>query len=63
MLVTVRILHGFGLGMIQCLVPMYMTEVSPAHCRGAMTGMTAGGSGLGYILYVSRNEWPFCGRD
>lgn len=69
MFVTVRIVQGFGLGMTWCLVPLYMTEVSPPHCRGAMTGVTGVGSGLGYILYVREaasskivanesSEWP-----
>ena len=33
MLITVRILHGFGLGMIICLVPLYITEVVSAHSK------------------------------
>ncbi len=53
MLITTRILHGFGLGMQICLVPLYLTEVSPAHCRGIMTGMTVMGFGLGYTAYVT----------
>jgi MFS family permease len=27
MLITMRIFHGFGLGMMICLVPLYITEV------------------------------------
>ncbi|KIX02609.1 uncharacterized protein Z518_08551 [Rhinocladiella mackenziei CBS 650.93] len=34
MLITVRLLHGFGLGMLICLVPLYLTEVAPPHRRG-----------------------------
>ncbi|EXJ68554.1 uncharacterized protein A1O5_08347 [Cladophialophora psammophila CBS 110553] len=49
MLITIRILHGFGLGMLICLVPLYLTEVSPPHCRGLMSGMTVMGFGLGYV--------------
>jgi MFS family permease len=30
MLIAVRFLHGFGLGMIICLVPLYITEVVSA---------------------------------
>lgn len=48
MLITVRILHGFGLGMTICLVNTYLTEVSPAHCRGVMSGMTVMGLAIGY---------------
>lgn len=28
MLIVMRLLHGFGLGMLICLVPLYLTEVS-----------------------------------
>ncbi|KIV79067.1 hypothetical protein PV11_06654 [Exophiala sideris] len=49
MLITIRLLHGFGLGMLICLVPLYLTEVSPAHCRGVMSGMTVMGFGLGFV--------------
>ena len=49
MCVTVRILHGFGLGMIICLVPLYTTEVAPPHRRGVMAGMTVMGFGMGYL--------------
>ncbi|KAH0847282.1 hypothetical protein AYO21_07328 [Fonsecaea monophora] len=49
MLITIRILHGFGLGMLICLVPLYLTEVSPPHCRGLMSGMTVMGFGIGYV--------------
>ena len=58
MLITIRILHGFGLGMQICLVPLYLTEVSPAHCRGVMTGMTVMGFGVGYVAYVTnKSAW------
>jgi MFS family permease len=40
MLVTVRILNGFGLGMLICLVPLYLTETAPARFRGSLAGMT-----------------------
>lgn len=50
MLLTVRVLHGFGLGMLICLVPLYLTEVSPAHCRGLVSGMTVMGFGMGYVV-------------
>ena len=53
MLITVRILHGFGLGMQICLVSTYLTEVSPPHCRGVMSGMTVMGFGIGYVAYAA----------
>ncbi|KAK5685720.1 hypothetical protein LTR17_026983 [Elasticomyces elasticus] len=49
MLIVVRILQGFGLGMIIALVPLYITEVSPPHRRGMMTGLTCLSFGLGYV--------------
>lgn len=52
MIIIVRILQGFGLGMIICLVPLYTTEVAPAHRRGLLSGMTVMGFGSGYTLYV-----------
>lgn len=52
MLVTTRILHGFGLGMILCLVPLYGTEIAPPKRRGIFSGITVMGYGMGYVLYV-----------
>ena len=52
MLVIVRFLHGFGLGMVVCLVPLYLTEVAPPHRRGLLSGLTTLGLGLGYVTYV-----------
>jgi MFS transporter, SP family, solute carrier family 2 (facilitated glucose transporter), member 3 len=40
MLITVRILHGVGLGMLICLVPLYLTETAPPRFRGVLAGMT-----------------------
>ena len=51
MLLTIRVVHGFGLGMLICLVPLYLTEVSPPHCRGIISGMTVMGFGVGYCVY------------
>lgn len=48
MLIIVRILQGVGLGMILCLVPLYITETVPAHRRGMMTTMTVYSFGIGY---------------
>ncbi|RVX66768.1 hypothetical protein B0A52_08961 [Exophiala mesophila] len=55
MLLTIRVVHGFGLGMLICLVPLYLTEVSPPHCRGIISGMTVMGFGVGYcvVAFVS----------
>jgi MFS family permease len=49
MLVIVRILHGFGLGMLLCLTPLYNTEIAPPKWRGMFSGMTTMGYGMGYL--------------
>lgn len=48
MLVTVRFIHGFGMGMALALVSLYLTEVAPAHRRGRLAGLTRAGFSVGY---------------
>jgi MFS family permease len=50
MFIVFRFVHGFGLGMIICLVPLYISEVAPPHRRGALSGMTVMGLVLGYLM-------------
>ncbi|KAJ9609817.1 hypothetical protein H2200_006146 [Cladophialophora chaetospira] len=50
MLITVRLLHGFGLGMLICLVPLYLTEVAPPRQRGVLSGLTTLSFGMGYFI-------------
>jgi MFS family permease len=50
MLIAVRLLQGFGLGMVICLVPLYITEVAPARIRGRLSGLTVWSFGIGYIM-------------
>ena len=52
MLIAVRLLHGFGLGMLICLVPLYLTEVAPPRQRGVLSGLTTFSFGMGYFVYV-----------
>ena len=52
MLIVVRILQGAGVGMLLCLVVLYLTEVSPPHVRGFLTGLSTLSFGLGYVVYV-----------
>lgn len=52
MLIPVRILHGFGLGMLICLVPLYLTEVAPPKKRGLLAGLTTLSFSMGYVVYV-----------
>ena len=53
MLIAIRLLQGFGLGMIICLVPLYISEVAPAHIRGRLSGLTVFSFGIGYVMYLS----------
>lgn len=48
MLIIVRVIQGFGLGMLISLVPLYLTEVAPSHRRGMLTSLTVLSFGLGY---------------
>ncbi|EXJ69135.1 uncharacterized protein A1O5_08070 [Cladophialophora psammophila CBS 110553] len=50
MLIAVRLLHGFGLGMLICLVPLYLTEVAPPRHRGLLSGLTTLSFGMGYVV-------------
>ena len=50
MIIVVRILQGFGLGMIISLVPLYLSEVAPPHSRGFLTGLTVMSFGVGFTL-------------
>ena len=56
MLIVVRLLQGFGLGMLICLIPLYTTEVAPPHRRGLLSGMTTMSFATGYFVYVT--PWP-----
>ena len=49
MIIAVRLLHGFGLGMLICLVPLYLTEVAPPHRRGLLSGLSTLSFGMGYV--------------
>jgi MFS family permease len=57
MLIIVRLLQGFGLGMIICLVPLYITEVAPARIRGRLSGLTVFSFGVGYVMYVEGSDF------
>lgn len=61
MLIVVRILQGFGLGLIICLVSLYLTEVAPARHRGLLSSMTVCSLGGGYLMYVALLPWTFFG--
>lgn len=49
MLIAVRVIQGAGCGMLLTLVPLYLTEVSPAPKRGLLTGFTTLSFGMGVI--------------
>ncbi|EON63147.1 hypothetical protein W97_02374 [Coniosporium apollinis CBS 100218] len=50
MMIVVRLLMGFGLGMVICLVPLYLSEVAPPRRRGLLAGMTVLSFGTGYLV-------------
>ncbi|KAF4236374.1 hypothetical protein CNMCM6805_005863 [Aspergillus fumigatiaffinis] len=64
MLITVRLLHGFGLGMLVGLVPLYLTETAPARSRGLLLCINTSCISIGYFVcawisvgtYYSVNE-------
>lgn len=53
MLITVRLLHGFGLGMLVGLVPLYLAETAPPHYRGLLICINNSCISMGYLVYVS----------
>ena len=50
MLICVRIIQGFGLGMLICLVPLYLTEIAQPAFRGLLSGLTVMSFGMGYFV-------------
>jgi MFS family permease len=56
MLITVRFLHGFGLGMIICLVPLYITEVVSGSFSHASACVAAHASSHSRLLKSERES-------
>ncbi|KAL3441972.1 general substrate transporter [Aspergillus insuetus] len=50
MLITVRLLHGFGLGMLVGLVPLYIAETAPARHRGLLLCINTSCISMGYFV-------------
>ncbi|KAJ0423083.1 general substrate transporter [Aspergillus carlsbadensis] len=50
MLITVRLLHGFGLGMLIGLVPLYLAETAPARFRGLLLCINTSCISMGYFV-------------
>ncbi|KAL1899790.1 hypothetical protein Sste5346_002656 [Sporothrix stenoceras] len=50
MMIVFRLLEGIGLGALICQVPLYISEVAPAHKRGMLSGLTACGFAFGYLF-------------
>ncbi|KIW41719.1 uncharacterized protein PV06_07249 [Exophiala oligosperma] len=70
MLVTCRLIHGFGLGMDIPLIPLFLTELASARHRGFLSGLTTLSFATGYVIcgwiavgtYFATNEtfqWRF----
>lgn len=49
MLLVGRLLNGFGIGMFNCIVPTYQSEISPAKQRGLLVGLHATMGCVGYV--------------
>ncbi|CAG8323007.1 unnamed protein product [Penicillium salamii] len=50
MLITSRVILGFGTGVLLATIPLWQSEISPANKRGAHVGMKGIFSGLGCAL-------------
>jgi MFS family permease len=59
MMMLGRIIAGFGVGMLSTIVPVYQSEISPAHNRGKLACIEFSGNIIGYTTSV----WVdyFCG--
>lgn len=53
MLIVVRLLHGFGLGMLVGLVPLYLAETAPPRYRGFLLCINTACISMGYFVYVN----------
>ncbi|KAH8690341.1 general substrate transporter, partial [Talaromyces proteolyticus] len=70
MILVGRFLSGIGVGMMQVVIPAYMSELSPAKQRGRMTGShgvfivvgytVAALAGLGCYFSKPEVEWRLC---
>lgn len=49
MLFVFRFITGLGVGQLLALVPLYVSEVSPAQRRGLMTALTVASYSTGYL--------------
>jgi MFS family permease len=47
-----RVISGFGVGMLSMIVPVYQSEVSPAHNRGLLGAVEFTGNIIGYASSV-----------
>ncbi|KAK5092284.1 hypothetical protein LTR70_005622 [Exophiala xenobiotica] len=50
MFIVARIIAGFGIGILTCVIPMYQSEVSTPETRGFMVSMTGVCFAIGYML-------------
>jgi len=45
-----RFIVGFGAGMLLSNTPVYLSEISPAHSRGLLVGLTGNSLTFGYVV-------------
>ncbi|KAL3442755.1 general substrate transporter [Aspergillus insuetus] len=53
MMIIGRIIAGLGTGIVSCSVPLYLSEISPAHVRGAFVATNQ----LGIVFGISMAFW------
>jgi len=56
-----RVIAGFGVGLVSCLIPMYQSECAPKRLRGAIVGLyqlaiTIGALLAAIVLNATKNE-------
>jgi MFS family permease len=52
MMLLGRIIAGVGVGMLSTIVPVYQSEISPAHNRGKLACIEFSGNIIGYTTSV-----------
>ncbi|KAJ5291302.1 general substrate transporter [Penicillium angulare] len=52
LLIAGRLILGYAVGLISCLVPLYVADCSPAHFRGALVSIYQFDVGLGLLLGI-----------
>lgn len=62
-LATFRIVGGIGIGIASMLSPMYISEISPSHKRGAMVSLNQMAIVTGFLVVFLVNYWVGQGKS